>query len=349
MGKPWFVSSVLDQLGRSNIILIAIAALFSGLTFGAEELPTFDLERLLSPGSKEESVKVGDRLQFRVHLKIPDGHSGSDIFKDMTVEAPQSVSLAEEGWSIQTQLEAGGILQGFPMKPGVLTLPSLLLKDQKGLTIAKTQAILGLKVESAISSHDPKPDQLEEIEAPVGLEFPWRRVLLIGLGCLISLLIGGYGIYRLRKLRKPVELKLACDLRKEDEIALEQLNELGQTGVGSHLTFKAFYFRLSEIIKAYVGARYGFDALECTTSEMLQFLESQQKFKEGMTENLSEKVGPDDLRERFSSLFERLDRVKFTDYLPKEEEPGELVEKAKNFVRLTRRAEVKKANSHAVC
>ena len=32
---------------------------------------------------------------------------------------------------------------------------------------------------------------------------------------------------------------------------------------------KDFYFRLSEILRGYLGERYGFDALECTSSELM--------------------------------------------------------------------------------
>jgi hypothetical protein len=35
---------------------------------------------------------------------------------------------------------------------------------------------------------------------------------------------------------------------------------------------KDFYFRLSEIVRGYLGERYGFEALECTSSELMTSL-----------------------------------------------------------------------------
>ncbi len=53
---------------------------------------------------------------------------------------------------------------------------------------------------------------------------------------------------------------------------LASLDALRQANLPAKGDIKHFYFRLSEIIRSYLGERYGFDALECTTPELMAAL-----------------------------------------------------------------------------
>jgi hypothetical protein len=55
--------------------------------------------------------------------------------------------------------------------------------------------------------------------------------------------------------------------------ALEALREEGLLGFG---LIREFHFRLSEILRGYLGERYGFEALECTSGELLNEVERLQ-------------------------------------------------------------------------
>jgi hypothetical protein len=57
--------------------------------------------------------------------------------------------------------------------------------------------------------------------------------------------------------------------RPAHEIALERLDRLGAGGFAENADHRPFYFQLSEVIRDYLGARYGFDSLEMTTSELV--------------------------------------------------------------------------------
>jgi hypothetical protein len=99
------------------------------------------------------------------------------------------------------------------------------------------------------------------------------------------------------------------------------------------LKFKAHYFGVSEILKCYVGARYGFDAPESTTGEMISVL-------------IERKCLSDMSMGSLRSMFEKLDRVKFTDSIPEPDEATALLAQAKVFIRETRRNQME-ASSHA--
>src|SRR4029077_20112033 len=57
--------------------------------------------------------------------------------------------------------------------------------------------------------------------------------------------------------------------RPAHEIALEKLDRLGQYGFLEDADNRPFYFAVSEIIREYLGARFGFDSLELTTDELV--------------------------------------------------------------------------------
>ena len=61
--------------------------------------------------------------------------------------------------------------------------------------------------------------------------------------------------------------------RPAHEVALEKLDRLGAYGFLENADNRPFYFAVSEIIREYLGGRYGFDSLELTTDELVAELQ----------------------------------------------------------------------------
>jgi len=110
----------------------------------------------------------------------------------------------------------------------------------------------------------------------------------------------------------------------EDQAALSELLKLERAGHWKHGKHKIHYFGVSEIIKKYFSKRYEVDAVESTTYEVLLLLK-----KKSISDTMVNEV---------EKLFEKLDRVKFTDWLPAgDEEPIEIIKDAKALVNKTRK------------
>jgi hypothetical protein len=198
--------------------------------------------------------------------------------------------------------------------------------DSSGQIVAHTQA-LDLQVNSAILPSDPKPSEPEGALPPQRLPFPkWVVIGALGLASLLALFLISLGIRLWRRVRKQ---KRASQMQlSEDEWALVELRQLQAQDWIEKRHFKSGYFRVSEILKNYIGQRFRFDAPECTTGEMMRALSDRQSNDSALSAE-----GILQLRQ----LFDCLDRVKFTDYQPEPQEPFWVLAQAQEWVVRTRR------------
>ena len=283
-------------------------------------LPALDL----SGPSPDQTVQVGDRLKLTV--------LGSDRLQSS--ESPLSIEFTEASdWNFE-QISEGSKTNlikdplnffAVPLKPGKLTLPSFPISIN-GKKIARTNP-LTLNISSAIRSSDPKPQEPEGPEGPILLNFPWWLVILMGIFGLFF--AGGlcFLLYRwIKKRRSQAKIKNQPK-QSEDQEALNQLQLLARENYLEKGYFKLHYFKISEILKEYLGARFGFDALESTTGEILSFLKAKNVLSPSQLASIQ-------------SFFEHLDQVKFTDLVPSGEQSHRLIEQATQFVVSTKRIQI---------
>ncbi|MCM2276776.1 MAG: hypothetical protein NDJ89_01715 [Oligoflexia bacterium] len=281
-------------------------------------LPALDLELLADPSGKEPPpARVGDKIGFKL-VNPPE--------PELRVGPPSGGEPpADQGWSLIDQGLPGASLTLMPIKPGNLAVPSLPVLDRAGKTVARTNP-LRLEAQSAIRKEDPKPQEPEPLEPPVSLGIPWLAIALLGLLVLGLLAAGIYALIRWSRKKRPVLPPVpAAPPKPEHEVALAALAELEAAGLPLRGQNKKHYFRISEILKAYLGARFGFDALESTSSEIVRALEERRQLLERQLDQLE-------------SLFGLLDRVKFTDHVPEEGEPARVLEEVRRLVNETRRS-----------
>jgi len=333
MQKRWFGSSAPAPVAGSKRAFALLMGLLSlgagGATGGAAgpqalpspssnaaflSLPEIAIE--LDPAQGGQPIKVGDALKLKVG-SAPPGATAIEVQSGSTL-------LEDEGWNLDVQ-ELN--VTATPLKPGKRALPSLAIVDATGKQLARTSP-LEFTVASAIKEDDPKPTEPVEVKPPLGLPFPTWVIVVIAAVALLILTAIGYAIWRAIQERRARSAPALPEIvRTEDEIAVIALTELESQGFLKKGEFKKHYFRVSEILKAYLGARYGFDAPECTTREMIDRMET-------------EKLLSDTFIDQIESLFERMDRVKFTDHVPATEESSRLIESARKIVQSTRRVPV---------
>lgn len=295
---------------RAVSFLLALTLAFP--CFASEvDLPAFDLEIVAQPSNPS---RVGDDLE----LKAPGAPVGKvSVPKDLQEEIAKR-------WAIFPNPGEEARFTLVPLQAGKATLPSLLIEDAQGKPIARTHPF-ELQVASAIDPKDPKPDQPAPARGALTLQFPWVAASMLGTVFLAILALLGTALYRRLRYRRPrAALPPSAPPPPEHEVALAALTTLEKKSWPAMGKFKPHYFGLSEILKAYLGARFDFDAPECTSSELLERVARERWLAPSKLESLR-------------AWFDALDRVKFTDQSPDPGEPERLLEEAREFVSATRR------------
>jgi hypothetical protein len=101
----------------------------------------------------------------------------------------------------------------------------------------------------------------------------WRLVWAL-LAAIVTALLA-FAIIRYLQRPKPVTVAPVKPPDPAHVRARAALDALARQNLPAQGKVKEFYFRLSEIIRAYLGEIYAFDALECTTPELLSALNTR--------------------------------------------------------------------------
>jgi hypothetical protein len=108
---------------------------------------------------------------------------------------------------------------------------------------------------------------LEDIKPPEAIWMRSYRLLgFLGLGLLGAALLFLLVRQLRRRAQRPAPAAPPLPLEVRTRSALEAL---AQEGLPEKGRAREFYYRLSEILRGYLGERFGVDALECTSTELI--------------------------------------------------------------------------------
>ncbi len=200
--------------------------------------------------------------------------------------------------------------------------PLAYLTSDTSLTPSIIEApAIDIYVKSVLKGED-KPE-LKDIKPPLTIPFNYR---FWGMVAFVGLLVLGlfYLLYRLwkKKQEKGYVFTPPPPPPPAHEVALNALNDLFATDLLERQQFKAFFSRLSEILRAYLEGRFFIRALEETTSEILQELPN----------HLSDST----LLTQLQEILETADLVKFAKYIPTMDEVERLKQLSIDFVQKTK-------------
>ena len=211
-----------------------------------------------------------------------------------------------------------------PKDPGrhELTLPALPISIARasGELISLCTQPHTITIEDPTSSTpNPKP---KENPPPRRQREEWtflKQAVSIGaialvVGAILAWLIG-------RWLKRPRPVPPPPPPRPPWEVALESLHDLRHAGLTREGRFAEHFDRVSDIVRRYLGDRYGFDGLESTTREML-----------GELRATTPRISMLDEIERF---LRQADLVKFARLTPTEAECETALSRGEEIVRRT--------------
>lgn len=269
-------------------------------------------ETVLPGGFQTQSDDPNVRALERAGLFLPDPDGG----------AGPVLSRTETGDRATTKLEISFV--PLPPKPGrnTILIPSLPLSVARasGDVLVLCTAPHEVTIEDPIANtsnpsprlNPPPREQLEEWTA-------LKNGLVIGgaalvLGAIVAWLLGKW-------LRRPKPLPPPPPPRPPWEVALEELFDVRHAGLIAEGRLAEHFDRVSDTLRKYLGARFGFDGLESTTREAL-----------GVLRGMRPAIQPLEAIEQF---LRQADLVKFAKTVPTAEDGELALVRAEHIVRET--------------
>jgi hypothetical protein len=262
------------------MLLVAIAAPAGGDRAGASD-PDPDAPTVGASLDKSEA-HVGDRLTLTISAVAKAG---------IAVSLPSKLELGKlevldraDGDRAGRDLGDGRRSHRFVLgvaayELGELEIPRITISylNPRGEVRTVETEPLALRVRGLVADDEPKPE-VQPPRPPRSALVEDKRVMRVvrwggaALGGVLMLSMIALWIRRRLQSGAPAADAPLAPARPPDEIAMEKLRALRQAGRFAADGYRPFYFAVAEVVRAYLGARYGFDSLELTTTELLNQL-----------------------------------------------------------------------------
>jgi hypothetical protein len=240
---------------------LAVAAAQDG---GAVLFRPLELDHQAVP----DKVQLGEPFTYRLVVTHPPDHR-------YELRVPRELGVFELAQHTRSRKDEDGravttfALQMAAFELGKQRLPDLVFDvvapDSAGTfeTQGAEVEVTSVLSETAIQNGEP----LWDIKPPEEVPIPSYRLLWIALGVAAAAVLG-FLLYR--RLRRPRAAPVLPAPREPLDVRTRRaLDELRAQDLPAQGRAREFHFRLSEILRGYLGERYGFDALECTSHELL--------------------------------------------------------------------------------
>ena len=183
------------------------------------------------------------------------------------LDAPGAQSAASPDGGVESRLE----LRVAAFELGELSFPPLDLEvvDAGGGATALATEAVTVAVESV--GRDEGGD-IRDIKGPLAIPFA-VVTLLPWIAALLAVTAAAAWLYRRHRRRaRPEAFVPALPPRPAHEVAREALDTLEAAGLLERGEIKTYHIRLSDILRVYLEGRFGVDAMEMTTGEVLDGL-----------------------------------------------------------------------------
>ena len=271
----------------------------------------------------KDEVTIGDKIKFVIRIKykgditlqFPEVGEQIGVFAIKETVLAKTSKREKDGYSV---VERNYLLNSYEI--GRHAIPSLKIKyksSQGDGEVATNEVIIDIK---GVIKEGELSGDIKDIHPPVDVLTSIKRLILwisVGLG---SLLLSGiiYGlVYKLRKRSKIQEQQFIK--RTPHETAYELLERLSKEDLIAKGLVREYYYRINNILRHYIEARFGLLAPERTTEEFLTEMAHTNQL------DATHKI-------LIREFLERCDMVKYAKYGPSNLEIKETYDAAKRFI-----------------
>jgi hypothetical protein len=299
-----------------------LAWLAFGTPINAQQPPPDSL--VLSTRVDQERIRIGDPLRYTVTVTVPPGAAVQWPARGQALGGFEILSLDHRGPAASPAGAASDTLQYTLtiFTTGVHVIPPFVLSC--GLPDGKIQTAVADSIPiTVVSVIEDEATDIRDLKGPADIPETTPWYVWAGLAALFAgFALAALYLYRRwrRKERQPAPAPAPG--RLPHEIALEELDQLARAGLLAQGQVKQHYTVLSEILRRYLAARYRVNAMEVTTSELMEAL------------------GRVDVsiahRQPIADLLRTCDLVKFAKFIPETERQKASIEEAAALIESTK-------------
>jgi len=280
-----------------------------------------------------EKIRIGEQISLTLELEYENPKEDALIawpqfddvitkyieIVDRTVDYDELLDSANQIYIRKQQLLVTSFQPGYHLIPSI----GIELNDSIYHTTAQTLLVETVEVDTSKGLTDIKPNYQvsytfsEKMEDWFSRYWPW----LVSAGVLVAL----FFLFRLYKNRTVEEEEVYVPPIPAHITALASLRQLEHKEAWKSDEKKAYYSELTYTIRLYLEQRFGINAVEQTTREIIAEL---------ILADISE-TDKDYLRK----ILSRADMVKFAKVIPTDEDSQESLLKSINFVEKTKKEE----------
>ena len=213
---------------------------------------------------QQDTVGLGDPITLKIRFSAPPDHRLGPILWSLSAD-----SLAERTkpalkvkndtlYEITAEL-ALFALGDLAVNPAEVTMFS---PDGDSIPVTFPEQIVSVATVITDTADSVQPADFRPIIEP-----PMDIPLAASLGLIIAILIAAAWLW-FRRQPKRIQPEIVIPRRPPWEIATERLDALEASGYHKRGESRLFAIDLSEIVREYLEHRYGFEALEQTTTEI---------------------------------------------------------------------------------
>ena len=229
-------------------------------------------------------VTTGDIITYTITMKhaldvIPNTPDFNEISKFNIIEYPISepkeikTGVFEQKYSVKIRVDKVGTYNISPIR-----IPFKVKEKNTDKYISGEAHSQNITIEVAsVLRLQGEPTDIKDIKDIVAVDRNWVPWFFWGLN-IILLTIILYLLWKYRKKNHPNHIKDEIVLSAH-EIALRELDKLKNKGLLQSGDAREHFFKLSEILRRYLGKRYLFPALDWTTEEITAYFKNQEKIE----------------------------------------------------------------------
>jgi hypothetical protein len=229
-------------------------------------------------------VTTGDIITYTITMKhaldvIPNTPDFNAISKFNIIGYPVSepkeikTGVFEQKYSVELRADQVGTYNISPIR-----IPFKVKEKNTGKYISGEAHSQNITIEVAsVLRLQGEPTDIKDIKDIVAVDRDWVPWFFWGLN-IILLTIILYLLWKYRKKNHSNHIKDEIVLSAH-EIALRELDKLKNKGLLQSGDAREHFFKLSEILRRYLGKRYLFPALDWTTEEITAYFKNQEKIE----------------------------------------------------------------------